>query len=167
METKNCKNCKNCNKQFPKTLDFFYKKLEYLASNCKKCASEIAAKRTVNDSLNIKERNKKYYQINSQKIKEVSKDYRISNPLKIREMAKKYHIANAEKHKEYSKKYHRSNNEKFRFYNSKARKELREHIIIKSLTRNLRLTKEDILLNPELIETKRLIILLKRELKRI
>ena len=159
----NTKICTGCKIEMLATKEFFHssKGGKYgLNSKCKKCRKAFG---------------EKYRKDNAEKEKERSKKYRENNPEKEKERHKKYYKENLEKHKEYDIKWKKNNPEKRKKSTTKYYKNNIEKIRERDRknTQNLSdsyvagLLKKPIKhLNPQVLETRRLIILIKRELKK-
>ena len=91
------KTCSKCKLEFPKTLEFFHKKLEGLHFYCKSCVKEI---------------NKAYRLANPEKLKQIHKAWSLANPENIRASSRKWDLANTEKKAEIGKIYYLANSEK-------------------------------------------------------
>jgi hypothetical protein len=166
METKTCIKCEI---EYPKTLEYFYMRGKYFYSNCKKCHKELDRINYENNNEKIKERKRKYYKNNKEtKIKE----YLGNNNEKIKESRRKYYENNKEKIKEYlgnkkeeikkrKRKYYENNIKHIKEYNQEYTYKLSDAYIKNCLLRAKEFVPQ------EVIETKRLIIKLKRELKTI
>ena len=169
MTEKKSKICVACNLEFPATTEFWHilKQGKYgLRGKCKKCACEEERERRKSPERKEKHR------INMAKWKK-------NNPEKVLESSRKTYKINAEKRKQEAKERYwrrKSEQEKQHYYlrSTKSREENRAHL--RELYRSyrielrnsyvactMRMSVKDV--TPEIIETKRLIIQLKRELK--
>jgi hypothetical protein len=185
MEAANVENtkiCTGCKKEMLATKEFFHaaKLGKYgLRSMCKQCKNSIGRKYRENNREKEKERKKKYYKNNFEKEKERVKKYRKNNSEKCMKDTEKWRKNNPEKVKEYSKKHYEDNSEKCKENNKKWAKNNPEKVkekakkYSKEATKNLsnayiatRLKTPLKHLNPQIIETRRLIILIKRELRK-
>ena len=116
--------------------------------------------------LEKKERFKEYYKEYWLKTKEITKEKRIENKEIIKAKRVLFYLENPNKRSEYNKTNYYKDISKTR---AKAKKssELLVNSIMKRRLIDSGLTKEQVQENPEIIEVKRLTILLKRELKKI
>ena len=80
------KTCSDCGKEFPATLEFFYKKRDSLSSYCKVCH---------------KERTKAWKKDNKEKRIAKDKEWKIKNPEKVKGYLASWRKSNPEKTKEY------------------------------------------------------------------
>jgi hypothetical protein len=174
----NTKICTGCKIEMLATKEFFYIKKtgKYgLTSICKQCDKAISKKYREENLEKVKQKQKEWRNNNSEKLKKKKKEYRKNNIEKIKENLKKYYKNNAAKIKERSEKYRENNPEKFRekskkYYhnnperykeqNKKAVQDITDSYISNCLKKPLKH------LNPQIIETRRLIILIKRELRK-
>jgi hypothetical protein len=181
MEAANVENtkiCTGCKKEMLATKEFFHSKKngKYgLRPECKNCRKAVDKKWRKDNSEKEKERNKKYRENNPEKEKERKKIYRKNNAEKIKQSQKKRRKDNPEKYKESCIKYRKNNAKKIKqsqkkYYKNNAAK-IKEYK--KKLVENLtdsyvatRLKTPVNHLNPKVIETRRLIILIKRELRK-
>jgi len=92
--------------------------------------------------------------------KAINKKYKKNNPEKIKERHRKYRKNNPEKIKEIKRKFYKNNIEKVKERSRKNRQNLTNSYIAKSMKTPVNH------LNPQIIETRRLIILIKRELRK-
>jgi len=147
MEAANVENtkiCTGCKKEMLATKEFFHSQKggKYrLNAKCKECKNAF---------------DKKWAKENPEKIKEKSKKYN----KKWSEKNKEYHKKWSEKNKEYHKKYRKNNAKKLSEKQKKWIKNLPNAYIANCLGTPLKH------LNPQIIETRRLIILIKRELRK-
>ena len=189
----NTKICTGCKKEMLATKEFFHSQKggKYgLNSKCKPCTkaksenyykknskkvNEISRKWRKDNPEKVKERSENYYKKNRKKVNEISRKWKKENRKKVNEIARKWYKENPEKCKEKGVKYRENNPEKFREYSRKSYKKNtekckeRSKINIENLTDSYvatRLKKPVKHLNPQIIETKRLIILIKRELRK-
>ena len=135
------KRCGTCGKCYAKTLDFFRKRSASggLKSDCRLCFDEKSRARHVKNYADNKEREDERIRLVRVKFKD-----------KIESTAKTYREKNKEKIKN-------KDIERIRL--------LPDPYLIQKIREQTGLSKEDILDNPDIIETKRLIIQLKRTLK--
>jgi len=131
-----------------------------LGSKCKKCSNAVGKKYYKNNTKKEKERRKKYYKNNTKKEKERRKKYYKNNTEKCKEYGSKYYKNNTEKCKELAAKWRKNNPEKVKERDAKSIENLTDYYIARSMKT---LVKH---LNPQIIETRRLIILIKRELRK-
>lgn len=145
------KYCKGCGKEYLKHIDNFHLKTHkqvlkngevkvyyVFCHKCRKCInSEIASYKRL-------------------KYKE--------NPIPELLRNKKYRENNREKTRRASANWYSKNKERQRNYDQQRLKDLPESMIINRLKSQTKLSKSDILKNPELIESKRILTLLKREI---
>jgi hypothetical protein len=173
MELKTCIDCKI---EYPKTLEYFHKNGKGLISYCKKCNIKRIKEYRIKNPNHAKKTSFNYYQNNKEIIINKIKEYRINNKEKLnvkkKETSKKYRKNNRETIKEKAKKYRENNKEKAKEYreNNKEKfkqyhKNMCENLTDYYIKVRLKKTKEDI--PNEIIETKRLTLQLKRELKTI
>jgi hypothetical protein len=174
----NTKICTGCKKEMLATKEFFYIKKtgKYgLTSICKQCEKAISKKYREENLEKVKQKQKEWRNNNSEKLKKKRKEYRKNNIEEIKENLKKYYKNNAakikersekyrennpEKFKEKSKKYYHNNPERYKEQNKKAVQDITDSYISNCLKKPLNH------LNPQVIETRRLIILIKRELRK-
>ena len=181
MEAANVENtkiCTGCKIEMLATKEFFHAhkpSKDLLTPKCKKCLKAYKEKYYKKNSKKIKESQIKYNKKNSEKIKQYKEKYSKKNSEKIKKYYKKYYKRNSEKVKQQSKKWAKNNPEKRKESERKWRKNNPEKIkkISKEYIENLtdyyiaKLLKKPIKhLNPQVIETRRLIILIKRELRK-
>ena len=144
MKTIEEKKCTKCGVVFPLTTEYFYRdsyaKIGFSA-HCRSCMA-----------IYIKEYNNK----NKEKIKEQRKEYYSKNREKLIEYTKEYASKNREKRKEYRSK----NKEKINEYARKLVYNLHDCYIAGGL---LKMRVKDV--PKEVLELKRIIIKLRRELK--
>ena len=135
------KTCTCCKLELPKTTDYFRKRGEKnsncFRSQCKNCFDEKQRKRHI-----------EYYKNNTEKEKERHKTWILNNKEQRAKTVNKSYLKNIEKQKIYDKK--RSN-------------ELTDTIILNRLVSQTSINRNEI--PKEMIETKRLLIQLKRTLK--
>lgn len=70
--------CIGCNKFFPKTTEFFFKKLKSVSNKCKTCSLKVNHSYYSDNSRAILEQKQKYYKENINSIKEYREDYKKS-----------------------------------------------------------------------------------------
>ena len=135
---KRCGTCGNC---YPKTLDFFRKKsaLGGLKSDCRICFDEKSRARHVKNYADNKEREDERIRLVRLKFKD--------------------------KFEATAKAYRQKNKEKIKNKDAERILILPDTYIIQKVREQTGLSKEDILANPDIIATKRLIIQLKRTIK--
>lgn len=139
------KTCPKCKTQYPATKEFFHSdksKKDGLASFCKKCK---------------KANTKKHYEENKEKAIAYAKKYREENKEKTLAYAKKYYEKNKDRQNSRKKKYYQENKEKF----ASRDKEKIEKLCPSYVAGALGIRVKD--MTPEIYETKKLIIQLKRE----
>jgi hypothetical protein len=134
METKKCRFCGN---EYPKTDIYFRKNGNSFRSKCKKCLNKNLPKKTDDEKKQIKKISYKLWQE--------------KNRIKRNEKQKEYRIKNIEKYKDRSLKYNR-----------KISQNLTDDYILSLLCKRSRIQKE--VITKETIETKKLLIILKREI---
>lgn len=178
MKTKICTKCKV---EKEATREFFYKKRDSLNSSCKDCLKKRGAKYRQENKEKIKKQKDKYYQKNKDEIAKYYQDnkdeiakkhakYRQENKEKITKWSAKYY----EDNKDEISKYYEENKEKIAKQKTKHYKENKDEIAkryakyVKKLfphyvAKVMQIPVAD--LTPEIYETKKLIIQLKRELK--
>ena len=181
MEAANVKNtkiCTGCKKEMLATKEFFTvmkRRKDGLNSKCKKCTKAYSKKRYKENPEKHKEYSKKYRKNNPEKIKQIQKKYYKNNTEKRKGYWREYRENNIEKIKENHKEYYKQNRKKNiesgkKYYKNNIKKiKERAKINIENLTDSYvatRLKKPIKHLNPQIIETKRLIILIKRELRK-
>ena len=185
MEAANVENtkiCTGCKKEMLATKEFFHssKGGKYgLNAKCKKCKNAINKKYKKDNFEKVKEYHRKYRKNNPEKIKEIKRKFYKNNTEKVSEYGKKYRKENVEKVKERHRKYRKENVEKLRKRDIIRTKEYRKNNAEKIKERRIKNTenlsssyiasifrKPIKHLNPQIIETRRLIILIKRELRK-
>jgi len=181
MEAANVENtkiCTGCKKEMLATKEFFHinKKGKYgLTSKCKPCTKAKSENYYKKNRKKINETSRKWKKENPEKVKEIARKWYKENPEKCKEYSRKWYKENPEKCKEKGVKYRENNPEKFREYMRKSYKKNtekckeRSKINIENLTDSYvsSLMKTPVNhLNPQIIETRRLIILIKRELRK-
>jgi hypothetical protein len=149
METKICT---KCGKELPATIEYFYKDTTVksgLHASCKTCKSERSEKAYLKNKEKILKQQAKYKQEHKKQISEYGKKYHQEHKEQIAERLRKYYQNN---------KYKPINKQKKAIYAKKLMNTLHPayianklHISVKDLT-------------SELLEQKRLTILIKREL---
>ena len=149
------KKCTCCGGEFPATEEYWYKhkRSKYgLNSKCKRCYKEYGQR------LEVKERKSK-----RQRLRYNSDDlYRktiLEKRMLRRESIAEYKHQWEKNNPEYHNIRYKNNSEKIKEHRRKVVDELRPYYVASSMRRSV----ND--LTPEIIETKRLIIQLKRELK--
>ena len=177
MEAANVENtkiCTGCKKEMLATKEFFHinKKGKYgLTSKCKPCTKAKSENYYKKNRKKINETSRKWKKENPEKVKEIARKWYKENPEKCKEYSRKWYKENPEKCKEKGVKYRENNPEKFREYMRKSYKKNtekckeRSKINIENLTDSYvsSLMKTPVNhLNPQIIETRRLIILIKR-----
>lgn len=110
-----CSKCKIEKEEVDFTPSQFKKKSGW----CKACVSIYNKKWSQENSGKIKEKNRKYYQNNTEKVTIRSKKWREKNPEKVKTNHKKYYQNNVEKVKENTKKWRKENPEKLKENNRK------------------------------------------------
>jgi 5-methylcytosine-specific restriction endonuclease McrA len=103
------KTCIACKKDFPKTLEYFYKKGNYLTSECKVCNKKRVKARSKANPERENTRNKIYRDTNSEKEKIRHIIWRKNNLEKSNEYKKNWRKINSNKVKE---EYRRSNHKR-------------------------------------------------------
>jgi hypothetical protein len=78
------KHCKKCNKYYPRTLEFFFKKLKAIANDCKKCSLTRNHSYYKNNSKTILKQKQKYYIDNLPKITKYKRKYNNTEMARIR-----------------------------------------------------------------------------------
>jgi hypothetical protein len=158
METKTCTKCE---KELPKTLEYFYTCRGIFISSCKECKKIVTKKYLENNKEQINLKGKEYYKNNREKriveMKEYNKIHYQDNKEYYKEKDRLYSLNNKEKIFAKNKKYYNKN----RIRGRNKTKELTDYYIKNHLLK----TKEFV--PKEIIETKRLLMQLKRELKTI
>jgi len=152
--------CTKCKKDFIANLKNFKKnkKGKYgLSSTCIKCHNEWHRIYRLSNEKKIKDNNEKYRNENPN----YDKEYGLKNKTKIQIQKKKYILENIKLVKKYHKEYKRRNAEKYRNLGQLYRDRLADPYI-KSLFNSQGISNDRI--NSEIIETKRLIVKIKREL---
>jgi len=145
METKVCSNC-----GIEKPLTEFFTRGKNI-DKCKKCIKKCF--------------NLEYRENNKEKINEYSKKYYENNREKFNERKKKYRKNNSEKLNEYSKKYYENNREKLKEKSKEICKKNRYDITVTYMASVMGIPVNELRKYPELIETKRILTKIKRELK--
>jgi len=181
MEAANVENTKICTKckiEMLATKEFFYRKKggKYgLDTKCKQCLKAIAKKYHKDNPEKHKENRIKWKKNNPEKVKESIEKWVKNNSEKHKEAKIKWGKDNFEKNKEKRKKHYKDNSKKIKEKRKKSYKNNPEKHKEKSRkqTKNLSdsyvacLLKKPVKhLNPQVIETRRLIILIKRELRK-
>jgi len=131
------KTCKKCKKTYPKTEQYYRKNGNSWRSGCKKCINKNLPKKT-----------------EEQKKKENAKNNKIwakKNRLKRNEYAKEFRKKNPNKYIEINREY-----------STKKREELSDEYLLRLICRRTGFSKDAI--TEEVIEQKRLIIKLKRQI---
>jgi len=181
MEAANVENTKICTKckiEMLATKEFFnaMKLGKYgLDSKCKKCKNASNEEYRKNNSEKLKEIYRKHYKENTKKYNERQKKWKKDNFEKVKKNRRKYYKENSEKSKKSIRKWRENNSERDKQNQIKYKKNNPEKVKewTKKVTENLtdsyiaQLLKTPVKhLNPQIIETKRLIILIKRELRK-
>lgn len=144
METKICT---KCGKELPATTEYFYKKSKLkleLQNECKICRVK---------------KDKKYYLKNKEKIRKKQLKYYKEHKEQRLEYWKKHYQECKEQRLEYWKKYYKEHKEQIL---ERMRKYRQNTLSPCYIANRLRISTKD--LTPELLEQKRLTILIKREL---
>lgn len=129
--------CKNCNNEYPKTEVFFRRNGKSWRSKCKNCLNKNLPKKTEQEKKEQKAKSHKIWaKKNREKRNKYQRELRQLNPEKSRELNRKI--------------------------SSKKREELSDEYLIRLICRRTGFDKKAI--TKEAIETKRLIIKLKREI---
>jgi|GEM_PF-1689961 len=151
MEAANVENtkiCTGCKIEMLATKEFFHSQKggKYgLGSKCKQCINGVNIKRNEGDCEKVKEFYRKW-----------KKDY----SEKVKKRQKKYYKNNSEKCMKAAGKWKKNNPEKVKENQRKTIENLTDSYIASSLRARVNH------LNPQVIETRRLIILIKRELRK-
>jgi hypothetical protein len=146
-DKKTCTKCK-----IEKDVSFFYKQGKYLQSHCKTCDKEKVTNRRRNNPEKNREIVKKWKANNRKKVNDIQKKYRLNNFEKEKERSKNWNLNNKVKAKESKRNYYLNNQEMY--LNNTA---------VQYFTQNKLIKHADI--PPELIEIKKIQILINRELK--
>lgn len=157
------KKCVKCKKEFPATTEFFYSKKvgeDYLRSRCKECSKLISKKHYKNNIEKELERSKKYRENNREKFLQYAKKHYKNNREKIREKAKERRKNNIEVVLKIERKSYKKNRVKILKRHEKFSKELTNSYVASQIGISIKNCP------PEVIQTKRLTILLKRELNK-
>jgi len=139
------KTCNNCRIEFPKTKKYFHRK--------------IIKQRTKKGDVEYKSFRSDCITCYNKKIAEFKRKEYWRNPIESRKKAKTKRLNNPEMHREQVKKWRLNNPEKIKAKDLKRRKDLTDSCIAYSIGIPTNLIPK------EVIETKRLIIKLKRQLK--
>lgn len=164
METKICT---KCGKELPATTEYFYKDLTLklgLDSLCKTCKSERSRKHYLKNKEKILKQHAKYKEEHKEQVTKYSKKYREEHKEQTAEYGKKYRQEHKEQITTHLKKYYQNNKHKPIYKQKKAicLKKLRNALHPAYVASKLYISVKD--LTPELLEQKRLTILIKREL---
>jgi len=188
METKICT---KCGQELPATTEYFYKNGNHLRSHCKKCITIRCKEYYQKNKEDIITRVIKY-QKNNEKVKKYQESYRLKHREKAKQTTKEWYKNNTErakntikncifKRKEYYQKKAKEYVDKNRIRIKQVKKEWREKNKSKCKKYSEKSDRDKILnlkpsyiagickmstkeLTPELLEQKRLTILIKREL---
>ena len=164
METKICT---KCGQELPATNEYFYKnsKLKLgLQNECKTCRNKEDKKYYLKNKEKIIKKQLKYYKEHKEQISEYRKKYHQEHKEQVAEYWKKYYEEYKEQISERMKNYYQNNKYNL-IYKQKKRTlytKLRNTLHPSYIANNLRISTKD--LTPELLEQKRLTILIKREL---
>jgi hypothetical protein len=99
------KTCTQCKQEFPKTLEYFYKKKNGLHFYCKECAKANAKSWQKTNPEKVNASHKTYYKANPEKEKTRKKIYYLANPKKINAKSSAWRKANPEKANALARKY--------------------------------------------------------------
>jgi hypothetical protein len=163
----NTKICTGCKIEMLATKEFFGIKKggKYgLRSRCKKCKKAFDGKYRIHNAKKIKKRNEKWRKENPEKVKEHCKKYRENNIEKCKESIANWRKNNSEKYNENKKKWKKENPEKAKDIRKKANRKNVKNLVDSYVADLLKTPIKH--LNPQIIETRRLIILIKRELRK-
>lgn len=158
------KACSKCKTEYPATKEFFYsakRNKDGLQSMCKNCANADRKKYYQENKERLLAYAKKYYKDNKGYISDREKKYKEENKEKINAKRRKYRQENKDRISARNKKYRQENKEWLLEYYKKYSKEKTEMLRPSYVADCMGMSVED--LTPEIYETKKLIIQLKRE----
>lgn len=179
------KTCTKCKVEKLATVEFFYKNRNSIGSICKICKNKKQKEYELSNPHIVKERKHKYYLKNIDKIKKYQKEYSETHKEQIKNRLAKYcsdnfearkiyryhynkinpnkkreyYLKNFDKTKDKRLRYNLENKHRINIYNTNSRVKLSDSYVSSTLRKSVK----DI--PKEVLETKRLIIQLKRELK--
>lgn len=113
--------CNKCKQEFPKTLEYFYKRGKYLRPYCKTCNNKANAEWQKANPEKEKAARKTWREANREKVNAASKSWRDRNPEKKKEVVAAWRNRNPEKVKATRKAWDKANSDKVRANSRKQR----------------------------------------------